>query len=341
MPVATSRRKKPARRQASSDIEDEATQGRTARDEVDEDEDEDDAPSRVKKEKTARQEGKGSCERKIGSCFPKRSKTMTDDEDDRIDIDNFADQPLTKADTTKINGLMADWQAVEGAMHQNAAIISHVAVSMAEVSNGEEGQESLEELDRVMKGLIDVRAVLNEILQAVARGDEDITDASNTYLMKVDEMNAEYDKKTTRQKYAKNPQYIEYKELLYEVDHTGQAMPPITDFIPREPGDESDDDDDVVMGGVTQEYKCPLMMTILEDPLTSSVCKHSFSGAAIRGLFGSNRGQKKCPAAGCSKSFTLAQCLPNKDLERRIKAYNRRMAKKAAQEDSDAEEVID
>lgn len=203
MPVATSRRKKPARRQASSDIEDEATQGRAARDEVDEDEDEDDAPSRVKKEKAPVKKEKGAAKGKSARA-PEEVEDDDDDEDDRIDIDNFADQPLTKADTTKINGLMADWKAVEGAMHQNAAIISHVAVSMAEVSNGEEGQEvcvyfyfsvtacrqvylqSLEELDRVMKGLIDVRAVmlghsevLNEILQAVARGDEDIVSGCN------------------------------------------------------------------------------------------------------------------------------------------------------------------
>ncbi len=38
-----------------------------------------------------------------------------------------------------------------------------------------------------------------------------------------------------------------------------------------EDGDDSDDDDDVQIGGVTQDYKCPLSLTILEDPLTSCV----------------------------------------------------------------------
>lgn len=36
-----------------------------------------------------------------------------------------------------------------------------------------------------------------------------------------------------------------------------------------EEGDDSDDDDDVQVGGVTQDYRCPITLTILVDPLTS------------------------------------------------------------------------
>ena len=37
-----------------------------------------------------------------------------------------------------------------------------------------------------------------------------------------------------------------------------------------EDGDESDDED-IEVGGVTQDYKCPLTLTTLVDPLTSYV----------------------------------------------------------------------
>jgi hypothetical protein len=37
-----------------------------------------------------------------------------------------------------------------------------------------------------------------------------------------------------------------------------------------EDGDESDDDD-VQVGGVTQDYKCPISLTPLVDPVTSYV----------------------------------------------------------------------
>ncbi|KAJ7147531.1 hypothetical protein C8R43DRAFT_535232 [Mycena crocata] len=340
MPVATSRRKR-ATRQASSDIEeDQPTQARHARDDVD-DEEEDVPARRPKKEKPAVKKEKGAAKGQSRQAQPDEDD---DDDDDRIDIENFADQPLTKADCSKIQGLASDWDSIETALHQPSPIISGVAASMTEAA-GEDAQEGLAELDRVMKGLLDVQAlmtghskVLSDIIQSVARGD-DITNAKDKYLSLVDDMNAEYDSKTTRQKYMKNDQYVSFKEGIYEVDHPGSAMPPITDFIPREDGDESDDDDDVIMGGVTQEYKCPLMMTILEDPLTSSVCKHSFSSVAIKDMFKNKHGAQKCPASGCSKSFTLADCKPDPDLARKVKAFKRRQLR--TQEDSDAEEVID
>lgn len=122
-----------------------------------------------------------------------------------------------------------------------------------------------------MRSLLDVQAVmkghskvLSDIIQNVARGEDIVratfrpaetstylgqTNAKERYLLLADDMNAEYDSKTTRQKYAKNEQYVSFKETIYvrllvhddqaltlhfqEVDHSGQAMPPITDFIPR------------------------------------------------------------------------------------------------------------
>ncbi|KAJ7857702.1 hypothetical protein B0H14DRAFT_2750926 [Mycena olivaceomarginata] len=340
MPVATSSRRRKAARQASSDIEDDQPTQIRPRDEVDE-EDEEDAPRRAKVKKEAVKKEKGKARQ-----APKEEDTDDDDDDDRIDIENFADQPLAKADAARILGLTKDWQAVEAAMHQPSGVINGVAAAMAEVA-GEEAQQGLAELDRVMKTFLDAQSlmtghskVLSDIIQSVARGEE-ITDPNARYLSLTDDMNAEYDKKTTRQKYMKNDQYYSFKETIYEVEHPGSAMPPITDFIPQEPDDESDDDDDIVMGGVTQEYKCPLMMTTLKDPMTSSVCNHSFSGAAIKEFFKNTRGAQKCPSSGCSKAFTLAQCAPNPDLARKVKAVEKRQARAQQQEDSDAEEVID
>jgi hypothetical protein len=41
------------------------------------------------------------------------------------------------------------------------------------------------------------------------------TNATDQYMRLADEMNAEYDSKTTRQKYAKNEQYVAFKEAIY------------------------------------------------------------------------------------------------------------------------------
>ena len=119
----------------------------------------------------------------------------------------------------------------------------------------------------------------------------------------------------------------------------------------------SDDDDDVEIGGVTQDYKCPLTLTPLQDPLTSyappftfcgspdfnritnsrTTCKHSFSGAAIREYL--SRGMRKCPATGCNKKITLADLKEDRALERKVKEHARREAMRAEDEDVDAEIV--
>jgi len=108
---------------------------------------------------------------------------------------------------------------------------------------------------------------------------------------------------------------------------------------------DDSDDDDVVVGGVTQNYTCPLSLTVMVNPLTSEVCQHSFSENAIKEYLGSNRSvKKKCPAAGCSKLFGLSDLKPDKELERRVKAYDRRARRREAEADSDMEdagEVID
>jgi len=36
-----------------------------------------------------------------------------------------------------------------------------------------------------------------------------------------------------------------------------------------EDGDDSDDDDDLEVGGITQDYNCPLTLTTLVDPMKS------------------------------------------------------------------------
>jgi hypothetical protein len=48
-----------------------------------------------------------------------------------------------------------------------------------------------------------------------------------------------------------------------------------------------------------------------------------------------------CPAAGCRARITLEMCRPDKNLAKRVKAYERRMARQEEQEASDVEEVID
>jgi SUMO ligase MMS21 Smc5/6 complex component len=46
---------------------------------------------------------------------------------------------------------------------------------------------------------------------------------------------------------------------MQEINHTDEAMPPVSTFLPMEEGDE-DDDDEIEIGGATQNYRCPLTL---------------------------------------------------------------------------------
>ncbi len=70
-----------------------------------------------------------------------------------------------------------------------------------------------------------------------------------------------------------------------------RTHPIIMDFSERvRGGDEEEEGEeeegggegDLVVGQVDRSLKCPLTRVFLEDPVTSRVCKHSYSSAAIR-----------------------------------------------------------
>jgi len=136
MPTATSsRRKTNTRRQISSDIEEDNPTQNRAREDVDDDDEHPRESKSVKKEKKPANKRKQERESQ-----PDRGED--DDEDDsRIDVDNFHDQPLGKADLTKLNGLSMDWAAMGKKIRQNWNVVGDVAVSMADVAEGDEGEK--------------------------------------------------------------------------------------------------------------------------------------------------------------------------------------------------------
>ncbi|KAG6877751.1 hypothetical protein C0993_004254 [Termitomyces sp. T159_Od127] len=340
MPNATVSRKKSHKRKASSEIEDDGPSPSRHAEQVEDDED--DRHSRrvksVKKEKKTN--------------VIARNERIPDDEDgdeggddeEKIDVENFRDQPLSRVEVTKLQGLSRDWKMVADQVKPNWGVVGDVAVALADYGEGKEVEYGLAELDKSMRSLIDISAemqaheeVLEDLAQKVGQG-EVLENFIDLYISGAKERMNKYDKMTSRQKYAKSQEYATFRNNIYEVQHPDTAIPPITEFIPKENGDESDDDDDLEMGGVSQNYNCPITLTLLVDPVTSNMCKHSFSKAAILQSFRGNEAIK-CPASGCTKTFTRANLKPDKGLAKRVKAYERR-ARRAAEND-DAEEIID
>ncbi|KAK2465226.1 hypothetical protein APHAL10511_002580 [Amanita phalloides] len=237
-------------------------------------------PQVVKKEK-----GKGKAAKKRnrveedqsdGQDDHEDSGQESDDENARMEVTNFKDQPLGRAEAQKLRGLASDWRDIDKKIQQSWVGVRQVAVAMAGAVEDEEGEQSLEELDAIMRELIDVSAEMNtheqaldEIYQLIGRG-EQISNTLDRYQGAVNAKAREYTQKTARQKYAKNEQYVKFKEDIFGILHPDLPMRPITELIQREDGDASDDEDDIEVGGVTQDYKCPITLTPFVDPLTSS-----------------------------------------------------------------------
>ncbi|CAE6494171.1 unnamed protein product [Rhizoctonia solani] len=143
-----------------------------------------------------------------------------------------------------------------------------------------------------------------------------------------------YRSQTTRQKYSKSKTLKNFISNVWESYRPDESAPTVNTILLREEGDPEDSDDEMEVGGVTQDYKCPLTLQIYDDPLTSTVCGHSFSADAIRGYVKTNN---RCPAQGCNAQISLGVLKEDKVLQKKAKAAKRR----AAREESESADEID
>ncbi|KAI1789617.1 zinc-finger of the MIZ type in Nse subunit-domain-containing protein [Ganoderma leucocontextum] len=269
---------------------------------------------------------------------------MDDEEEEELPLPDTRDHPLDKSQAVKIRQMAGDWAMTREKVHSASyGFLREVAASVAEFTEGDKGEKALKQIDALMRELLDTEQHLNaheqaldEIHQKLHRGEE-IAGVIDVYEKGVQEKMDTYKTKTPRQKYAKSDNYSKFKQTIYEVHHPDTAMPPLTDLIPREEGDDSDDEDDVQIGGVTQDYKCPLSLTHLVDPLTSKLCGHSYSAAAIREYLGRG-GSKQCPATGCNKMLVLSDLEVDKGLAKRAKEAARR--ERAREDDDDDDDDV-
>lgn len=138
---SSSRYKSKARRQASSDIEeDQPTQGKN-KDRADDDED-----AHSRRSRTVKREKKPTASRRAkdddsGENVAGGGENDEDNDDGRINIDDFHNQPLVKADGGKLQGLASDWDLMEKKIRQNWNVVGDVAAAMAEVAEGKEGEK--------------------------------------------------------------------------------------------------------------------------------------------------------------------------------------------------------
>ncbi|KAH8104567.1 zinc-finger of the MIZ type in Nse subunit-domain-containing protein [Cristinia sonorae] len=284
----------------------------------------------------------------------KPEKHQQDDDEVNVDdifpdiITNYENQPLSRAEIQRLAGVAEDWSSMRKAAHTKAyALMSDIAASIAEFGDSEKGEKAILTVDGIMRRLLDTgkemishEEVLQEMTQEAGQK-KSFPDIVDRYESGVEEMVAKYKTTTSRQKYAKDEDYRKFRQSIWEVQHPDEPMPALTDLVPKENGDDSDDEDDVQVGGVTQDYKCPLSLKPLINPLTSSLCGHSYDAVTIMEFIG-QKSSFECPASGCHKITSRAQLEPDKELAKKAKAAQRReRAKNDSDVESDGDEVIE
>lgn len=119
---------------------------------------------------------------------------------------------------------------------------------------------------------------------------------------------ADYATRSLEQRYAIDNDYIGFKRLWWDAAHAvdGKPLPDASRWFTgnHAGGDDEEDDDeeDLVIAEEHISIYCPLSMVVMEEPYTSTVCKHTFNKPAIVQFLRSQPGHRaKCPQTGCSK----------------------------------------
>ncbi|KAG8862406.1 hypothetical protein FRB96_001476 [Tulasnella sp. 330] len=245
----------------------------------------------------------------------------------------------------KIKSFGDDYSTLAKRITENISMFGGVAVALEEAHEGEENDSS-NLVEQAMRELLDVqqeleiqRVVLRDLAEFVSRRDTEITDVGERFEKALKKTLNKYRTKTSRQKYAESEAYIQYRQDVWEVLHAKEAMPPVTSFIEKENEDE-DSGSDIEIGGTSQNFTCQLTLQPFVRPMTSRVCKHSFSCEALQNYFSQIGGKADCPAAGCNKKLALADFAYNEDLERRVKAAARRERQRMEDEEENGDEEV-
>ncbi|KAG9120218.1 hypothetical protein FRC07_004368 [Ceratobasidium sp. 392] len=258
-------------------------------------------------------------------------------------IANYPDQPLDSVQEDKIRLLGSDIRAHDQLYSQGLEAMTDTAVMLADaLPSGEDPFENeeilkikaslLELLDMQHISVLHLDALDTDVRRPVGSGRR-IVDPASILETGIEKRIESYKSQTARQKYGKSKAFKTFIEGIWESGHT-EAMPPVTQFLPREDEDPEDSDDDLEVGGVTQDYKCPITLQIYTDPLTSTVCGHTFSAEAIREYLKTN---DTCPGTGCNARISIGVLKLDRGIQKKAIAAQRR-ADKNNDDDSDIDE---
>ncbi|KAI0440916.1 zinc-finger of the MIZ type in Nse subunit-domain-containing protein [Xylaria telfairii] len=157
---------------------------------------------------------------------------------------------------------------------------------------------------------------------------------------------ADYATRSLEQRYAVDNDYIGFKRLWWDAVHStdGKPLPDASRWFARNNagGNEDEDDEeeeDLVIAEEHLSIYCPLSMVVMEEPYTSSVCKHTFNKPAIMQYLRGPPGHRAtCPQTGCSKEISINDFYDDQVMLRKIQ---RAQAENLRRDVDDEEEDVE
>ncbi|KAJ2455554.1 hypothetical protein EV183_000031 [Coemansia sp. RSA 2336] len=217
---------------------------------------------------------------------------------------------------SQLHGLRAYIQSINDIAEDTIRVCTMAGLDLEELGE----TDSIDILDKAMRQLIDVQHHMDVETSLISQLTQSDTSAVETeYLSSWEQSMSKYEHMSDASKYGRNDKYRDFRQQLWDVGHEGEPMPRLF-------ADEADEsDEELVIAGARLTYRCPVTTSWLVDPVTSKVCKHSFSREAILNFIRSNRGSCACPVDGCSKTIRSRDLYADKLLERKVSRHLRQL----------------
>lgn len=241
-----------------------------------------------------------------------------------------------------------NWPPYDSMLKDMINTLSEVAEQRAEAINERKGDESdakLVRYDELCRQFIalreetEVRKVSLQNLRDRLIRQEEIRNAPELYQNQVNQAIAELNSKTQRQRYGQSKPYERHRAKIWNALHDDDdPMPPLADIIPAEADEAEEETDDIAMyGAQKQQYKCPLTLRIMINPMKSKLCQHAYEREAITDYLGN--ASKECPA-GCQLKMKKKDLYEDPDFTKECRNYSRRQERRLQRDRTQTQAVL-
>ncbi|KAI8377853.1 zinc-finger of the MIZ type in Nse subunit-domain-containing protein [Radiomyces spectabilis] len=248
------------------------------------------------------------------SATPSSSSATNQSEGPQSITDIMNNFQIPSYESERLAGFFRDYDTIMSHIQHGFKQTIDVACDLEELQQS----DMITPLESDMQTYIDLEHQLQEqktIIDELQRGvcDQRLKgDIMKEYTKKWEKNMRKYSNMPAKRKYYNHEQYNSFKQIIWNVNHPDEPMPPLGEEDGRAK------DDDIVIGATKLALKCPLTTTWFEEPLTSKLCKHTFSKAAIMALLKRSHGSVECPIPGCGKLIDQRVLYEDTLMERRV-----------------------